>query len=161
MPMSQINTFMSNGAINEDAEDSEFERGAWSFVARSQRGRCRDYIGTRTGPFAAASLSVSGASTHGSSSDTPCRTIRTSDVQNPSRCTRTIAGLFCQQRFDAERDCHPRSRKVSDRGASASLIWSSDQHRRKKFVWNSLLIVCFLSSCTKSMACWWWTTFAH
>ena len=35
MAMSEINTFMSHGAVNEDAESSERERGAWSVVAWS------------------------------------------------------------------------------------------------------------------------------
>src|SRR6516225_5802769 len=35
MAMSPVNTFMSHGAVNEDTEGSECERGAWTVVAGS------------------------------------------------------------------------------------------------------------------------------
>src|SRR5437868_3870604 len=59
MPMSQINTFMSDGALNEDAEITEFARGAWSFVAGKQRGRSGEHIGAGARHLAATSLSLS------------------------------------------------------------------------------------------------------
>jgi len=161
MVMSQINTFMSNGAVNKDAENTEFERGAWPFVARSQRGRSSDHIGTGARHLTATSISVSAARTHGWPCDTGCRTVNAGDVQNSARRTCTIACLFRQQRFDAERDCHPRPREVSDRGASASLIWPNDLQRFQKFVWNLLSIACSPSSCSKVMAYWLRTTFAQ
>jgi len=154
MAMSQINTFMSDGAVNQDAENTERERGAWPFVAWSQRGRSSNHIGTRARHLAAASLSVSAARTQRWPCDTGCRTVSAGDVQNSPQRARTIACLFRQQRFDAERDCHPRPREVSDRDAPASLIWLSDLQRSQKFVWNSLSIACSPSSCSKFMICW-------
>ena len=153
MAMSQINTCMSDDAVNEDAESPECERGAWPFVAWSQRARSSNHIGAGARHLAAASLSVSAARTQGWPCDTGCRTISSGDVQNSPRRTRTIAGLFRQQRFDAERDCHPRPREVSDRDAPASLIWLSDLQGSQRFVWNSLSIACSASSCSKLMVC--------
>jgi len=56
MTMSQINTFMSYGAVNEDAESSERERGAWSVVAWSQRDGSSNHIGARARPLAATGV---------------------------------------------------------------------------------------------------------
>src|ERR1700723_1613817 len=66
MAMSEINTFMSHGAVNEDAESSERERGAWSVVAWSQRDGSGNYIGARARPFAATSVPLCGARTYDS-----------------------------------------------------------------------------------------------
>jgi hypothetical protein len=38
---------MSHGAVNEDAESSERERGAWTVVAWSERDRSGNHIGPR------------------------------------------------------------------------------------------------------------------
>src|SRR5215471_9637748 len=59
MVMSKINTFMSDGAVNKDAESPELERGAWPVVAGKRRGRSGDDIGAGTRHLAAASVSLS------------------------------------------------------------------------------------------------------
>jgi hypothetical protein len=152
---------MSNGAVHEDAENIEFECGAWPFVARSQRERSSDHIGTRARSIAATSISIFGARTHCWPSDTCCRTDDAGNVQNSPRRTCTIACLFGQQRFDAERDRHPLHREVSDRDAPASLIWRGGLQEPPKFAWSSLSIGCFPRSCSKFMACWSRITFAQ
>jgi hypothetical protein len=87
--MSQINTFTSHDALNEDAEGPEFERGAWPVVAWDQRGGSSNHIGARARHFAAASLSVFGARTD----DYPCRTdwrsVGGSDVPSGGHCSDT------------------------------------------------------------------------
>jgi hypothetical protein len=59
MVMSKINTFMSDGAVNQDAGSPELEHGAWPVVAGKQRGRSGDDIGAGTRHVAAASISLS------------------------------------------------------------------------------------------------------
>src|SRR5258708_5313428 len=116
--MSQINTFTSHDALNEDAESTELERGAWPVVAWNRRGGSSNHIGARARHLAAASVSVFGART----GDYPCsacrRSVGGSDVQDSSRCADAIAGLFRAQWFDAERDRHPCPAEVFDRDGS-------------------------------------------
>lgn len=161
MHMSQINTFMSHDAVNEDAENTEFERGAWSFVAWSQRGRSSDHISARARHFAAASIPISGARTRNWPCDARRRTFGSGDVQDSPRCAHATSRLFRQQRFDAERDCYPRPREVSDRDAPTSLTWPSDPQRSQRSVWNSSSIAYSPSSCSRFMVCWWRTAFAQ
>lgn len=157
--MSQMNTFTSHDAVNEDAESPELERGAWPVVAWNQRGGSCNHIGARTWYLAPASISVLGART----GDCPCgtdrRNVGSCNVQDSSRCIGTAACPFCSQRFDAERDRHPCPAEVFERYASAWQIWLSDrQSQLLPFIWNSLSIVCTQSSCSKSMDCWSQTT---
>lgn len=151
--MSQINTFTSHDALNEDAEGPEFERGAWPVVAWDQRGGSSNHIGARARHFAAASLSVFGARTD----DYPCRTdwrsVGGSDVQDSSRCADPIAFLFRAQWFDAERDRHPCLAEVFDGAASAQQKWLIGQSLLP-FIWSSLSIACCQSSCSRSMGYW-------
>ena len=154
MSMSQINTFMSHVAVNQNAEGSEFERGTWLVVAWNQRGRSSNHFGTGTRPVAAASVPILAARPlPGSPRGSGWRTVRTGDVQDSGRCARTVASLFGQQRPDAERDCHPCDREVPDRGAAAPKTWLSDLESLLQFVWNSLSIACCPSSCNKCTQC--------
>ena len=82
MAMSEINTFMSHGAVNEDAESSERERGAWSVVAWSQRDGSGNYIGARARPFAATSVPLCGARTYDLACAPGWRTVSTGDIQD-------------------------------------------------------------------------------
>jgi hypothetical protein len=118
MAMSEINTFMSHGAVNEDAESSERERGAWSVVAWSQRDGSGNYIGARARPFAATSVPLCGARTYDSACAPGWRTVSTGDIQDSPRRACTIARLFSQQRFVPKRNCHPRSEEVLDLDAA-------------------------------------------
>src|ERR1700747_316324 len=104
--MSQINTFTSHDALNEDAESPELERGAWPVVAWDQRGGSSNHIGARARHFAAASLFVFGAPPDDSPGRTDGRSVGAGDVQDSSRCADPIAFLFRAQWFDAERDRH-------------------------------------------------------
>src|SRR6516225_3443960 len=90
MVMSEINTFMSDGTVNEDAESPELERGAWPVVAGKQRGRSGDHIGAGTRHLAAASVSVSATRACARTCDTGGRTVGAGDVQNSSRRARAI-----------------------------------------------------------------------
>src|SRR5215831_2143019 len=49
MVMSKINTFMSDGAVNKDAESPELERGAWPVVAGKRRGRSATILARERG----------------------------------------------------------------------------------------------------------------
>jgi hypothetical protein len=151
MAMSPINTFMSHGAVNEDAESSECERGAWTVVAWSQRDRSCSHIGARARPLAATSVPLCGERTYDCACATGWRTVSASDIQDSPRRTCTIAYLFSQQRFVIERNCHPRAEEVLDRDRSTPATWLSDLQSLLQFVWNSLSIVCSPSSCSN---CW-------
>ena len=152
--MSQINTFTSYDALNEDAEGPELERGAWPVVAWDQRGASSKHIGARAWHFAAAGVSVFGARTD----DYPCRpdwrSVGGGDVQDSSRCADAIAFLFRAQWFDAERDRHPCSAEVFDGTASAQQKWLIDRQNHSRSIWNSLSIVCSQSSCSRSTGYW-------
>ena len=125
MAMSEINTFMSHGAVNEDAESSERERGAWSVVAWSQRDGSGNYIGARARPFAATSVPLCGARTYDSACAPGWRTVSTGDIQDSPRRACTIARLFSQQRFVPKRNCHPRSEEVLDLDAARAICRAS------------------------------------
>ena len=156
MVMSQINTFMSDGTINEDAEGSESERSAWPVVAGKQRGRSGDHIGAGTRHLAAASVSVSARRECARSCDAGSRTVGAGDIQNSSRRTRATACVFQAQRFAAKRDCHRGHREAFDRDTSARNTWlSALQNILLQFVWNLRSIACSPSSYNKSMDCWW------
>ena len=142
MAMSEINTFMSHGAVNEDAESSERERGAWSVVAWSQRDGSGNYIGARARPFAATSVPLCGARTYDSACAPGWRTVSTGDIQDSPRGACTIARLFSQQRFVPKRNCHPRSEEVLDLDAATPPTWLSDLQSLLQFVWNSHSIAC-------------------
>src|ERR1700745_1053127 len=150
--MSQINTFTSHDALNEDAEGPELERGAWPVVAWDQRGGSSNHIGSRAWHFAAAGVSVFGARPD----DYPCRTDRRSvgggDVQDSSRRADAIAFLFRAQRFDAECDRHPCPAEVFDGGAaSAQQKWLSGRQSLLPSIWSLLSIACSQSSCSRSI----------
>lgn len=161
MAMSQINIFMSNDAVNEDAESPEPERGTWSVVAGKQCGRSSDHIGARARHLAAASVSVSPRCACGWTCDTGWRTVGSGNVQDSSRRARAIACLFQAQRSAAERDCHPCRREVFDRGAPARKTWLSVLQSLLLFVWNSLSIACSPPSYNKSTGYWLQTSFAQ
>ena len=154
MAMSPINTFMSHGAVNEDAESSECERGAWTVVAWSRRDGSSSHIGARARPLAATSVSLRGERTHDCACATGWRAVSTGDIQDSPRRACTIACLFSQQRFVTERNCHPRFEKVLDLDWSTPPTWLSDLQSLPQFVWNSLSIACSPSSCSKCMDCW-------
>ena len=154
MAVSPINTFMSHGAVNEDAESSERERGAWAVVAWSERDRNGNHIGPRARPVAATSVPLCGARTYDSACAPGWRTVSTSDIQDSPRRACTIARLFSQQRFVTKRNCHPRAEAVLDLDASTPPTWLSDLQSLLQFVWNSLSIACSPSSCSKCMDCW-------
>ena len=154
MVMSQINTFMSDGTINEDAEGPEFERGAWPVVEGKQRGRSGDHIGAGTRHLAAASVSVSARRECAQTCDAGSRTVGAGDIQNSSRCTRATACVFQAQRLAAERDCHRGHREAFDRDTSRK-TWLSALQSILQFVWNLRSIACSPSSYNKSMDCSW------
>src|ERR1700741_5645933 len=107
MVMSKINTFMSDGTVNEDAESPELERGAWPVVAGKQRGRSGDHVGAGTRHLAAASVSVSATRACAQTCDAGWRTVSAGDVQNSPRRAPGIALLFQGARFAAEPGWHP------------------------------------------------------
>ena len=154
MAMSHVNTFMSHGAVNEDTESSERERGAWAVVARSERDGSGSHIGARARPLAATSLPLCGERTYDRACATGWRTVSTCDIQDSRRPACSIACLFSEQRFVTERDCHPRSEEVLELDASTPPTWLSDLQSLRQFVWNSLSIVCSPSSCSKCMDYW-------
>src|SRR5215472_3745707 len=82
MIMSSVNTFMSHGAVNEDTEGSECERGAWAVVARSERDGSGSHIGARARPLAATSLPLCGERTYDCACATGWRTVDSGDVQD-------------------------------------------------------------------------------
>src|ERR1700739_2472387 len=125
--MSQINTFTSHDALNEDAESPELERGTWPVVAWGQRGGSSNHIGARARHFAAASLSVFVARTGDYSCRADWRSIGGGDVQDSSRRADAITFLFCAQWFDAECDRHPCPAEVFDGAASAQQKWLTDR----------------------------------
>jgi len=149
--MSQINTFTSHDAVNEDAESPELERGAWLVVAWYQHGGSGDPTGARAWHLTAASVSVLGTRPGNRSCGTGWRRVSGCDVQDSSQCTGTVASLFRPQWFDAERGCHPRPREVFHRDASARQTWLSDRQNLLPYIWNSLSIACSQSSCSTSM----------
>jgi hypothetical protein len=154
MVMSKINTFMSDGTVNEDAESPELERGAWPAVAGKQRGRSGDDIGAGTRHLAAASVSVSARRACAQPCDSGWRTVGAGNVQDSSRRARATACVFQAQRFAAERDCHRGYREAFDRNTSARKTWLSALQSVRQFVWNLLSIACSPSNYNKSMGCW-------
>jgi hypothetical protein len=159
MAMSKINTFMSDGTVNEDAASPELERGAWPVVARKQRGRSGDYIGAGTRHLAAASVSVSARRAYAWPCDAGWRTVGARNIQDSSRRACATACVFQAQRFAVERDCHRSYREAFDRNTSARKTWLSALQSVLQFVWNLLSIACSPSNCNKSMGCWLRTAF--
>ena len=159
MVMSEINTFMSDGTVNEDAESPELERGAWPVVAGKQRGRSGDHIGAGTRHLAAASVSVFATRACAQTCDAGWRTVGAGDVQNSPRRARAIACVFQAQRFAAERDCHRGDREAFDRNTSARKTWLSALQSVTPFIWNLLSIACSPSSYNKPTGCWLRTAF--
>jgi len=153
MVMSKINTFMSDGTVNEDAESPALERGAWPVVARKRRGRSGDHIGAGARHLAAASVSVSARGACARTCEAGWRTVGVGDVQNSSRRARAIACVFQAQRFAAERDCHRGYREAFDRNTSAGKTWLSALQSVLQFVWNLRSIACSPSSYNKSTGC--------
>jgi hypothetical protein len=154
MAVSPINTFMSHGAVKQDAESSERERSAWTVVAWSQCNGSGNHIGARARPFAATSVPLCGERTYDRACAASWRTISTGDIQDSPRRACTIARLFSQQRFVTKRNCYRRSEEVLDLDTSTPPTWLSDLQSLRRFVWNSLSIVCSLSSCSKCMDYW-------
>jgi hypothetical protein len=161
MVMSKINTFMSDGTVNEDSESPALERGAWPVVARKRRGRSGDHIGAGTRHLAAASVSVSARGACARTCDAGWRTVGAGDVQNSSRRARAIACVFQAQRFAAERDCHRGYREAFDRNTSARKTWLSALRSVLQFVWNLRSIACSPSSYNKSTGYWLRTAFVQ
>jgi hypothetical protein len=159
MIMSEINTFMSNGTVNENAESPELERGAWPVVAGKQRGRSSDDIGAGTRHLAAASVSVSARRSCAQPCDAGWRTVGAGNVQDSSRRAHATARVFQTQRLATERDCHRGYREVFDSNTSARKTWLSALQSVTPFVWNLLSIACSPSNCNKSMGCWLRTAF--
>ena len=114
------NTFMSHGAIDEDAKIPEIERGAPVVVAWHRRGRSGGYLGPRVRHLSTAGLSISKRCAGDRSCGTSCRTVGASNVQNSQRCIATIARLLCRQRADVERNSHTRRQELSDIGHTAA-----------------------------------------
>ena len=154
MAVSPINTFMSHGAVNEDAESSERERSAWTVVAWSQCGGSGKHIGTRARALAATSIPLRGERTYDCACATGWRTVGSGDIQDSPRRACPIACLFSQQRFVTKRNRHPRSEEVLDLDASTPPTWLSDLQSLLQFVWNTLSIACSPSSCSKCMDYW-------
>ena len=161
MVMSKINTFMSDGTVNEDTESPALERGAWPVVARKRRGRSGDHIGAGTRHLAAASVSVSARGACARTCEAGWRTVGVGDVQNSSRRARAIACVFQAQRFAAERDCHRGYREAFDRNTSARKTWLSALQSVLQFVWNLRSTACSPSSCNKSTGYWLRTAFVQ
>ena len=149
MIMSHINTVMSHGAVNEDAESPELERGAWFVVAWGQGGRSSEHIGEGARHLTAASVPLSAARTWDAPCGTGWRTVSTGDIQDSPRRACTIARLFSQQRFVPKRNCHPRSEEGLDLDAATPPTWLSDLQSLLQFAWNSHSIACSPSSCSK------------
>lgn len=154
MIMSKINTFMSDGTVNKDAEGPELERGAWPVVAGKQRGRSGDHIGAGTRHLAAASVPVSARRARARPCGSGWRTVGGGNIQDSSRSACTTACVFQAQRLAAERDCHRGHREALDRNTSARKTWLSALQSVRQFVWNLLSIACSPSNCNKSMGCW-------
>lgn len=154
MAVSPINTFMSHGAVNEDAASSERERGAWTAVAWSQLDGSGNHIGARARPLAATSVPLSGERTYDCACATGWRTVSSGDIQDSPRRACTIACIISQQWFVTKRNCHPRSEEVLDVDASTPPTWLSDLQSLLQFVWNSFSIACSPSSCSKCMDYW-------
>lgn len=161
MIMSEINTFMSDGTVNEDAEGPELERGAWPVVAGKQRGRSGDHIGAGTRHLAAASVPVSARRARARPCHCGWRTVGGGNIQDSSRSACTTACVFQAQRFVAERDCHRGHREALDRNTSARKTWLSALQSVRRFVLNLLSIACSPSNCSKSMGCWLRTAFVR
>ena len=161
MVMSDTNTFMSDGTVNEDAASPELERGAWSVVAGKQRGRSGDHIGARTRHLAPASVSVSARCACAQPCDAGWRTVGAGYVQDSSRRARATACVFQAQRFAAEHDCHRGYREAFVRATSAQKTWLSALQSVRQFVWNLLSIACSPSNYNKSMGCWLRTAFVR
>lgn len=142
MVMSKINTFMSDGTVNEDAESPELERGAWPVVAGKQRDRSGDHIGAGMRHLAAASVSVSARRACARPCDAGWRTVGAGNVQDSSRRARATACVFQAQRFAAERDSHRGYREAFDCNTSARKTWLSALQSVRQFVWNLLSIAC-------------------
>ena len=83
MVVSKINTFMSDGTVNEDSESPALERGAWPVVARKRRGRSGDHIGAGTRHLDAASVSVSARGGCAQTCDAGWRTVGTATFKIP------------------------------------------------------------------------------
>jgi hypothetical protein len=154
MVVSPVNTFMSHGAINEDAESFERERGACTVVARSELDGSGNNIGERARPLVATSVPLSGERTYDRAGATDWRTVSTGDIQDSSRRACTIACLLGQQWFVTKRNCHPRSEAVLDADASTPPTWLSNLQNLLRFVWNLFSIACSPSSCSKCMDYW-------
>jgi hypothetical protein len=154
MSMSPINTFMSHDTINEDAESSERERGAWNVVAWSQLDGSGNHIGARARPLVATSVPLSGERTYDCARATDWRTVSTSDIQDSPRRACTIACLFSPQWFVTKRNCHPRSEEVLDVDASTPPTWLIDLRSLLQFVWNLFSIACSPSNYSKRMDYW-------
>jgi hypothetical protein len=154
MAVSPINTFMSHGAINEDAESFERERGACTVVAWSQLDGSGNYIGARARPLVATSVPLSGERTYDCACAIDRRTLSTSDIQDSSRRTCAIARLLSQQWFVTKRNCHLRSEEVLDVDTSTPPTWLSDLQSLLQFVWNLFSIACSPSSSSKCMDYW-------
>jgi len=161
MNMSKINTFTSDGTVNEDTESPELERGAWPVVAGKQRGGSGDHIGAGTRHLAAASVSVSARRACARPCDADRRIVCAGNIQDSSRRACTTARVFQAQRFVAERDCHRGYREAFDRNTSARKTWLSALQSVRLFVWNLLSIACSPSNCNKSMGCWLRTAFVQ
>ena len=161
MAVSKINTFMSDGAVNKDAESPELERGAWPVVAGKQRGRSGDHIGAGTRHLAAASVSISARRACAGTCDAGWRTVGAGDIQNSSRRTRATGCVFQAQRFAAERDCHRGYREAFDRNTSARKTWLSAVQSVLQSVWNLRPIACSPSSYNKPTSCWLRTAFVQ
>jgi hypothetical protein len=161
MAVSKINTFMSDGAVNKDAESPELERGAWPVIAGKQRGRSGDDIGAGTRHLAAASVSLSARRAWARACDGGWGTVGAGDVQNSSRRAHAIACVFQAQRLAAERDCHRGYREAFDRNTSARKTWLSAVQSVLQSVWNLRPIACSPSSYNKPTSCWLRTAFVQ
>ena len=161
MVMSEVNTFMSDGAVNKDAEGPELERGARPVVAGKQLGRSGGHIGAGRRHIAAASVSLFARRACARTGDAGWCTLGAGDIQNSSRRAHRIACVFQAQRFAPERDCHRSYREAFDRTTSARKTWLSALQRVLQFVWNLRSIACSTSSYNKSTSCWLRTAFVQ
>ena len=144
----------TNDSINEDAESFECQCGAWTAVARRRCEGSRSDIGAGAWPLASTSVSLCGERTHDYARAASRRAVSRRDLQDSARRSYAIAGLRGQQRFVIERDCHRRFEKTLDLNSSTLPTWLSDVLSLPQFVWNSLSIVRFRSSCSKCTDCW-------
>jgi hypothetical protein len=161
MIMSNINTFMSHGAVNKDTESPELERGARPVVAGKQRGRSGGDIGAGTRHLAPASVSLSAKRACARACDTGWGAVGAGDVQNSWRRAHEIARVFQAQRFAAERDCHRGHREAFNRNTSARKTWLSAVLSVLQFVWNLRSIACSRSSYNKPTTYWSRIAFVH